>query len=73
MKLRRAELFFTTILVPIDFLTIFLAGLSAYNLRYSSYFRDIRPVVFNLPFNEYLWSLALISLLKNPIFFLAGV
>jgi len=73
MKLRRAELFFTTILVPIDFLTIFLAGLSAYNLRYSSYFRDIRPVVFNLPFNEYLWSLALISLLMIPIFFITGV
>ena len=73
MKLKKVELFFTTILVPIDFLTIFLAGLSAYYLRFSQYYRGIRPVIFDLPINNYLWSLALISLLMVPIFFFSGL
>ncbi len=73
MKLKKVELLFTTILVPIDFVVIFLAGLSAYYLRFSDYYRGVRPVIFNLPLNEYLWTLALISLLMVPIFFFAGV
>jgi len=73
MKLKKVELLFTTILVPIDFVVIFLAGLSAYYLRFSDYFIGIRPVIFNLPLNGYLWTLALISLLMIPIFFFAGV
>jgi len=73
MKLKKVELFFTTVLVPIDFLTIFLAGLTAYYLRFSNYFRGVRPVIFNLPLNEYLWTLILISFLMIPVFFFAGV
>ncbi len=73
MKLKKVELFFTTILVPIDFLTIFLAGLSAYFIRFSEYYRGIRPIIFDLPFNNYLWSLTLISLLMVPIFFFSGL
>jgi len=73
MKLKKVELFFTTILVPIDFLTIFLAGLSAYYLRFSDYYRGIRPVIFNLPINSYLFSLFLISLAMVPIFFFSGL
>jgi exopolysaccharide biosynthesis polyprenyl glycosylphosphotransferase len=73
MKLKKVELFFTTVLVPIDFLTIFLAGLSAYYLRFSNYYRGIRPVIFNSPLDEYLWTLLLISALMIPIFFLTGL
>lgn len=73
MKLKKVELFFTTILVPLDFLTIFLAGVSAYNLRFSDYYQDVRPVIFNLQFNNYVWSLLLISALMIPVFFLAGI
>jgi len=73
MKLKKVELFFTTLLVPIDFLTIFLAGLSAYYIRFSAYYSGIRPVIFNLPIKDYLWPLALISLLMIPIFFLSGL
>lgn len=73
MKLKKVELFFTTVLVPLDFLLIFLAGLSAYYLRFSDYYRGVRPVIFNLPMAEYLWSLLLISALMIPIFFLSGI
>ena len=54
-------------------MVIFLAGLSAYYLRFSDYYRGVRPVIFNLPLNEYLWTLLFISALMIPIFFLAGV
>ncbi len=73
MKLKKVELFFTTVLVPIDFLVIFLAGLSAYYLRFSDYYRGVRPVIFNLPLQEYIWSLLLISALMIPVFFFAGI
>lgn len=73
MKLKKVELFFTTILVPVDFLMIFLAGITAYQLRFSDYYRGVRPVIFNLPFDEYFWTLLIISTLMIPIFFLAGI
>lgn len=52
-EIKKVELFFTTILVPVDFLMIFLAGITAYQLRFSDYYRGVRPVIFNLPFDEY--------------------
>lgn len=73
MKIKKIELFFTTILVPIDFVVVFLAGLSAYYLRFSNYYRDIRPVIFDLPMSEYLWTLTIMSFLMIPVFFFAGV
>lgn len=73
MKLKRAEFLFTVILVPLDFILIFLAGLSAYYLRFSEYYRGVRPIIFNLPLNEYLPGLLLISALVIPVMFFAGV
>ncbi len=73
MKLKKVELFFVTLLVPIDFIMIVLAGLSAYYLRFSNYYLGIRPAVFNLPINQYFWTLLGISLLMIPVFFLTGL
>ena len=52
--MKKSELFFTVILVPIDFLMIFLAALLSYYLRSTAYFTDYRPIVFNLPLTRYL-------------------
>ena len=52
--MKRLELFFIAILVPIDFIMLFIASSSAYALRYTNFFVNIRPISFNLAFSEYL-------------------
>ncbi|MGI6374156.1 MAG: sugar transferase [Patescibacteria group bacterium] len=71
--MKKIEAFFSVFLIPLDFVVIFLAGLSAYHLRFSSWWQGLRPVVFDLPLKEYLWSLALIAILWLIIFALTGL
>lgn len=56
--MKKAELVFNMLLVPVDFLMFFSAGVAAYFLRFNKNLTDIRPVVFDLPFSNYA-SLAL--------------
>jgi len=51
--MKKAELVFNMLLVPVDFLMFFLAGVAAYFLRFNKNLTDIRPVVFDLPFANY--------------------
>ena len=71
--MKRSELFFSFLLVPLDFLMIVLAGVSAYYLRFTALATEIRPVIFNLPFSQYFKILLLISLAWLVIFALAGL
>ena len=50
---KQAELFLAFLKVPIDYLTLVCAGLLAYVLRYQTSIKEIRPIVFDLPFREY--------------------
>jgi len=71
--MKRSELYFSFILVPLDFLMIILAAISAYSLRFTQLATDIRPVIFSLPFGEYLQVVLLINILWIIIFALAGL
>jgi exopolysaccharide biosynthesis polyprenyl glycosylphosphotransferase len=71
--MKRSELFFSFLLVPVDYLMIVAAGLSAYFLRYSSFFKSLRPVVFNLKFDQYLNIILLLALIWLIIFAMAGL
>ena len=71
--MKRSELFFSFLLVPLDFLMIVSAGVSAYYLRFTALATEIRPVIFNLPFSQYFKILLLISLAWLVIFALAGL
>ncbi len=52
--MKKAEIVFSSILVPIDYVLLVLAGWSAYALRYSKlYTSHIREVVFSLPLWQY--------------------
>lgn len=70
--MKKIESFFSALFVPLDFALIILAGISAYSLRFSSWTEEIRPIVFTLPFHEYLKSVVLIAILGIVIFVLAG-
>ena len=51
---KKAELFFTFLKIPLDYLILILAGLAAWSLRFNESIQSIRPVIFGLSFNLYL-------------------
>jgi len=73
--MKKSELFFTTILVPLDFLMLFLAGLSSYFIRTHPLIIQYRPVLFhlNLPLNKYLGLVIAVSLYFLVVFALVGL
>jgi len=71
--MKKSELFFSVLLLPIDFLMVVLAGLSAYYLRFSELSTDIRPVIFSLPIVEYMQILSVIGVVWLVIFAFAGL
>ncbi len=72
--MKKSEIFFSSILVPIDFILLILAGLSAYALRYSNiYINYIKEVTFNLALLEYLKYLVWVALVWLLIFGLTGI
>lgn len=71
--MKRAELFFSFLLVPLDFTMIVLAGISAYFIRYADFFQELRPVVFDLPLAPYLRAVFIVAMLWIIIFALSGL
>ena len=73
--MKKSELFFTTVLVPLDFLMLFLAGLSSYFIRTHPLITQYRPVVFhlNLPIDKYLGLVIAVSLYFLIVFALVGL
>lgn len=57
--MKRFELFFTFIQLPLDYLALVLAGFTAYSLRYAKFITAIRPIKFDLPWVKF-WPLVLI-------------
>ncbi|MGE5426044.1 MAG: sugar transferase [Bacillota bacterium] len=71
--MKKPELFFSFILVPLDYLMLVAAGISAYYLRFSEFSREIRPVIFNLPFDQYLQTVIVIAVGWILVFAFAGM
>ncbi len=70
---KRLQLFFAFFLVPLDFILLIFAGLSAWEIRFTRWFSGIRPVIFELPLVFYFKIIFLISLAWVFIFALAGL
>lgn len=66
--MRRVELLFTVVLVPLDFIMLMAAAWVAYLIRFDSSVTGIRQVVYTLPTNEYVWISAMTSLVMLVIF-----
>lgn len=71
--MKRSELFFSFLLVPLDFVMIVLAGITAYYIRFSRFTTEIRPAIFDLSFGSYIKIVIIIALLWLVIFALAGL
>ncbi|MBU1037355.1 sugar transferase [Patescibacteria group bacterium] len=51
--MKKLELFFTVLLVPLDYLALLLAGSIAYFLRFESFVTEIRPVIFEMSYEQF--------------------
>lgn len=71
--MKKIESFFSALLMPVDFILIILAGISAYYLRFSHWSLDLRPVIFELPFPTYFKSVLVVAVLWIIIFIFAGL
>lgn len=71
--MKKTDLLFAIILVPIDFIMLLLAALTSYYLRVGSFVTEIRPVIYALSLGEYLSYSILISLIWLIIFAIAGM
>ena len=73
--MKRSELFFGAILVPIDFVALLFASAAAYYLRLSNVAQGVRPAVFefDLPFAEYMQLSAIVALVIIGLFAIHGL
>jgi exopolysaccharide biosynthesis polyprenyl glycosylphosphotransferase len=73
--MKRSELIFGALLVPVDFLMFVAAGMTAYFLRVSPLVVKWRPVLFtlNLPLERYLLLLLAVSFFGILIFAVSGL
>lgn len=71
--MKKIALLFTIILVPLDFLMLLLAAITAYSLRVGPIVAEIRPVVYTLRLNDYLFYSLIIAFVWLMIFALAGL
>ena len=70
--MKRSDLIFALILIPLDALMIIAAGLAAYFLRFQA-FTALRPVIFEIPFERYFQWIALVTLVYLLLFALSGL
>lgn len=71
--MRRLDLTFTALLLPLDFLAFFAAGITAYSLRTSRFFIEIRPILQEIPLVPYLAAIAAFSIIWMVLFMIAGL
>ena len=69
--MKKSELIFTAISVPFDYAVLILAGIVAYQIRYMEQIVEIRPVVFELQFREYLMALIVLAIFWLLVFAIA--
>lgn len=70
---RRLDLMFSALLLPIDFLALLGAALTAYALRYSQAFIEYRPVIQHIRFVNYLDTITLSIVMWMLLFAVAGL
>ena len=72
--MKKSEIIFSSMLVPIDYVLLVLAGMSAYFVRYSrGYTENIREVVFSLALVDYLKFVYIFAIIWIVIFAMSGL
>lgn len=70
--MKKSELIFSALMVPVDFLMLVTASLAAYFLRFQT-LAEVRPVIYEIPFSWYFNIVLIISFFWLIIFALSGL
>jgi exopolysaccharide biosynthesis polyprenyl glycosylphosphotransferase len=70
--MKRSELIITAVLVPVDFCLVFLAGLTAYNLRFG-WLLAVRPAVLEMKLQGYMLLDLAFAAIFVVVFAMAGL
>jgi exopolysaccharide biosynthesis polyprenyl glycosylphosphotransferase len=73
MRIRRLDLTFTALQLPLDLLALYSAAISAYLLRFSRFVTDVLPILQNVPFSQYVSTASLFVLAWIIIFAITGL
>ncbi|MFZ2804299.1 MAG: sugar transferase [Patescibacteria group bacterium] len=73
MRIRRLDLTFTALLLPLDALALYAAAISAYSLRFSRFVTDVLPILQNVNFPQYVSTASLFVLIWILLFAIAGL
>jgi exopolysaccharide biosynthesis polyprenyl glycosylphosphotransferase len=73
--MKRSEIFFDAVLLPLDFLAIVVASIGVYAIRVSPAVRALRPVLFevDLPLREFVVLVVMIAIATLVIFAALGL
>lgn len=71
--MKKSELLFSFLLVPLDYLMIVLAGVVAYYIRFAEFTTKIRPIIFELDFLKYFQAVLAVGIIWLFVFALAGL
>ncbi len=72
--MKKSEIIFSAVMLPIDYILVSLAGLSAYFVRYSAIYQEqIREVVFNLSIQNYIKYVLVVAVIWIVIYILSGL
>lgn len=69
--MKRPDLFFAAVLVPVDYLVLLVAGWLAYSLRFNQV-AEVRPVLYTLPFNDFFRLVLVMAVVWLVVLALAG-
>ncbi|MBT4849824.1 sugar transferase [Candidatus Parcubacteria bacterium] len=70
--MKKADFITNISLVFIDFGLVILAGISAYFLRFSDFISNMRPVFYEMPYDEYLILILKIAVFAIIVFAISG-
>src|SRR3989338_3661626 len=70
---RRFDLFVTALLIPLDLIALLGAALTAYTLRFSRAFVELRPILTDIKFEDYMATAVLFAFIWIALFALAGL
>lgn len=71
--MKKSEILFTAIHVPVDFIVLVLAGITAYAIRFTGFTQGIRPVILDIPFHTFLYTVLGFAALWVIVFALSGL
>lgn len=71
--IKKSELIFVLVRLVADYLLLVLAASAAYFLRFGEKITEIRPVIFELPFEKFFWISIIVSVFWLIFFFWSGL